>query len=314
MEQSRAVLAVLIIAVVAIGGVYSALYLSSRPASDSTSNSSSEGVVQVVAAENFWGNLASQLGGSKVHVVSIVTDPNADPHEYSSNSATARAIANASLVIVNGAGYDQWALSLIAAENNPHQIVLNVQQLLGLQVGVNPHFWYSPYYVNDTVKAVYQDFVFIDSGNAGYYRQQYAALNASLGEYNARIHEIAAQFGGTKVAATENIFEYLANATRLNLVSPLAFMQAVAEGNDPPASSVALFQQQLENKSVSVLVYNEQTITPLTQNIKALAAQENIPTVAVTETIQPSGVAFQTWMNSELISLQNALNANALGH
>ncbi len=268
----------------------------------------------MVAAENFWGNLASQLGGSKVHVVSIVTDPNADPHEYSSNSATARAIANASLVIVNGAGYDQWALSLIAAENNPHQIVLNVQQLLGLQVGVNPHFWYSPYYVNDTVKAVYQDFVFIDSGNAGYYRQQYAALNASLGEYNARIHEIAAQFGGTKVAATENIFEYLANATRLNLVSPLAFMQAVAEGNDPPASSVALFQQQLENKSVSVLVYNEQTITPLTQNIKALAAQENIPTVAVTETIQPSGVAFQTWMNSELISLQNALNANALGH
>ncbi len=105
----------------------------------------------------------------------------------------------------------------------------------------------------------------------------------------------------------------MANATRLDLVSPPAFMQAVAEGNDPPASSVAAFQQELENKTVSVLVYNQQTITPLTESMKSLAAQNGIPIVGVTETIQPPDVQFQVWMNAELISLQNGLNANALG-
>ena len=62
-----------------------------------------------------------------------------------------------------------------------------------------------------------------------------------------------------------------------------------------------------------VLVYNQQTITPLTQQIKSLAAQNQIPTVGVTETVQPPDVSFQDWMNAQLIALQNALNAQALG-
>jgi zinc/manganese transport system substrate-binding protein len=313
MKGSVVAVATVITLVVAVGGVYAGLELSGHPVANPTPSTNSGTVVQVVAAENFWGSLASQLGGTHVQVLSIVNDPNADPHEYESNAANAEAISNASLVIVNGAGYDTWALSLIAAADTPHQTVLNVQELIGQQVGANPHFWYSPYYVNDTVREMYKDLVAIDPGDAAYYTQQYAALNASLGPYNTRIHEIAQQFAGTKVAATEDIFVYLANATRLDLVSPPEFMAAVAEGNDPSAASVAEFQEQLQNKNVTLLVYNEQTVTPLTSSMKALAAQENIPIVGVTETIQPPDVSFQVWMNSELIAIQNALNANALG-
>jgi zinc/manganese transport system substrate-binding protein len=310
MKRTSTALVVVVIALIAVGGAYAALSSAGTP--DSTTPRTG-GVVQVVAAENFWGSLVSQIGGTHVHVVSVVTDPNADPHEYEGNAADARAISDASLVVVNGAGYDTWALNLIAASNTPGQVVLNVQQLLGQPVDANPHFWYSPYYVNDTVRGMYKDLVLIDPADAPYYTQQYASLNSSLAVYNARIHEIASQFAGTRVAATEDIFVYLANATRLDLVSPPAFMQAVAEGNDPPAAIVVEFQQQLQNKSVNLLVYNQQTVTPLTQNMKALAAQNNIPTVGVTETIQPSDVQFQVWMNAELISLQNGLNANVLG-
>jgi len=288
--------------------MFAGLYSSNRPVVTASTTSR----VQVVAAENFWGSLVSQIGGSHVQVLSIVTDPNADPHEYESNSANAQAIANATLVIVNGAGYDDWALKLISASNNPHQTVLNVAELLGKKQGDNPHFWYSPYYVIDTVRAMYSDLVSVDAANMAYYTQQYASLNSSLGQYNSRISEIRHQFAGVKVAATEDIFQYLANATGLNLVSPPAFMEAVAEGNDPPAQSVVQFQQLIQDGNVSVLVYNAQTVTPITQNIKALAAAKGIPIVAVTETIQPPDVLFQDWMNAELISLQNALNAQAL--
>jgi len=321
MEKKSMVIAAVLVVIILAGAAFAGLYLSSQSQStesiqmtETTQAAMSQtAVIPVVAAENFWGSLISQLGGSRTQVLSIVTDPNADPHEYESNSQDAQAIANAAFVIVNGAGYDDWALKLIAASNTPHQVVLNVADLLGKKEGDNPHFWYSPYYVNDTVRAMYSDLISIDPAYTAYFTQQYASLNASLGVYNARISEIRQQFAGAKVASTESIFVYLANATGLDLVSPPAFMDAVAEGNDPPAQSVVQFQQLLQNGTVTVLVYNAQTVTPLTQSIKVLAASKGIPIVAVTETIQPPDVSFQVWMNAELISLQNALNAQALG-
>ena len=269
--------------------------------------------IQIVAAENFWGSLVSQIGGTHVQVMTIVSDPNADPHEYESNTANARAFATADYIVLNGAGYDEWADKIIGAGIKPNARVLNVADLLGEQNGDNPHFWYSPDYVNKTVEQMELDLISIDPSNAHDYEQNYAALQVSLSQYQNRIAEIKQQFGGTKVAATESIFEYLANATGLDLVSPPAFTHAVAEGNDPPAASVVQFETQLQSGNVSVLVYNQQTVTPLTDNIKKLASEQGIPVIGITETIQPPDVSFQDWMNSELITLQNALNANTLG-
>lgn len=283
------------------------------PTSQTVSNSSSVPKIQIVAAENFWGSLVQQLGGNTVNVTSIVTDPNADPHEYESNAADARDIANAKFVIVNGVGYDDWALKLISADNNPNQTVLNVANFLGVANGSNPHLWYNPTYVNATVKEMYLDLVKINPSEAGYYAKRYANVTSSLAGVDNRMTEIRQQFGGTKVASTESIFVYLANATGLDLVSPPAFMEAVAEGNDPPVQSVVQFENQLESGNVSVLVYNEQTVTPLTTQMKQIAVEHNVTIVGVTETIQPPDVPFQTWMNGELLQLQNALNSNALG-
>ena len=313
MYVATAVAVIVILVIAASVG----LYINSRSSTNTTaSTGSSSKVIQVVAAENFWGSLVSQLGGTHVNVTSIVSDPNTDPHQYQSNPSNAISIANAQFVIVNGAGYDTWALSLIAASNTEGQVVLNVQQLIGQSIDANPHFWYSPYYVNDTVKAMYNDLVSIDPTDTTYFHQQYVSLNASLWQsFMSREVEIKQQYAGAPVAATEDIFAYMANATGLDVVSPPGFMQAVAEGNDPSAQDVATMQNLMEggNSTVHVLVYNAQTVTPLTQSIKALAAQYQIPTISVTETIQPPDVSFQTWMGAELITLQNALNAQALG-
>ncbi len=332
MKQRSLILVAVIVIVLVTGGAVAGLYLSSN--STSTSTSSSQGtVIQVVAAENFWGSLVSQLGGTHVNVTSIVSDPNTDPHEYESDPANAIAITNAQFVIVNGAGYDTWALDILSAENTPNQVVLNVQELINQTVDANPHFWYSPYYVNDTVAAMYKDLVKIAPGDEAYFHQQYANLNTSLWQsYMSQEAYIRQNYGGvttlapdgsqdyctgtcTPVASTESIFLYMANATGLLVVSPSAFMAAVAEGNDPPAASAAQFENLLQggNTSVRVLVYNEQTVTPLTQTIKAEAAQYQVPIIGVTETIQPVTFTFQEWMQSEVGNLINALNAAQLG-
>jgi zinc/manganese transport system substrate-binding protein len=276
----------------------------------------SGGMVSVVAAENFWGSLVAQLGGTHVQVLSIVSDPNADPHEYESNTTDAIAIANARLVIENGAGYDDWCSQLVASANAPDQTVLNVADLLGIATGANPHFWYGATFVNRTVAAMFADLVQADPADAGYFASQYATLNASLAPIWAQEASIDAHWGTNEpnasaraqVASTESIFQYMANSTGLDLVSPYAFMKAVSEGSDPPTQSVTQFQDQLESGNVSVLVYNQQTVTPLTSQMETIATQHGVSIVPMTETIQPSNETFQFWMSAELAALENALN------
>ncbi|HYM49924.1 MAG TPA: zinc ABC transporter substrate-binding protein [Candidatus Limnocylindrales bacterium] len=268
--------------------------------------------LQVLAAENFWGSIAAQLGGSHVQVTSIVTNPNADPHEYESNTADARAFATADYVILNGAGYDDWATRLLAANPNPSRKVFTVADLLGKKPGDNPHFWYNPSWVEQVADRITADYKAIDGADASAFDQQRAQVRSAFAPYHARIAAIKSKFPGVKVGATESIFVYLAQALSLDLISPPAFMQAVAEGNDPPAQTVAAFHDQVQTGAIKVLVYNVQTATAVTTNLRQLAVQQNIPVVGISETLQPPDATFQDWQLAQLLTLENALNAGAL--
>ena len=280
--------------------------------SSATSDGPSGNHLNVVAGENFWGSLVAQLGGAQVTVTSVVTDPNADPHDYQSSAGNARAFATAQYVIINGAGYDNWAQKLLDANQSSNRTVFKVADLLGKKEGDNSHFWYSPGYVEKVADRITRDLSSIDSADAAYFSQQRAAFETTLKPYHDRIAAIKSKFAGQKVAATESIFAYMADALGLAVISPPEFMKAVAEGNDPPAETVTTFQQQLRSREATVLVYNQQTSTDVTNNLRQLAVQQNIPIVGVTETTQPPDTSFQTWMVAELNDLQNALNAGAL--
>jgi len=270
------------------------------------------GPIKVVAGQNFWGSIAIQLGGSRASVQSVVSDPNADPHEYESNTNDARAFAEAGFVILNGAGYDDWANKLLSANPSNHRTVLVAADLLGKKAGDNPHFWYNPDYVTRMADQITADYKSIDPADAAYFDQQRAAFTTALKPYSQRLAEIKAKFSGAPIGATESIFVYMATALGLNLISPTEFMNAVAEGNDPPASAVIEFQNQITGKQVKVLIYNVQTATAVTTNIKHLAALADIPVVGVSETLQPESATFQDWQLSQLLALENALNASAL--
>ncbi|HSX47830.1 MAG TPA: zinc ABC transporter substrate-binding protein [Patescibacteria group bacterium] len=267
--------------------------------------------LKVVAAENFWGSIASQIGGSKVQVSSIVTDPNSDPHEFESSNSTARIFNSADYVIVNGSSYDSWANNLLRADTNKSVPVLNISNLLNKKNEDNPHFWYNPDYVNKVSLKIKDDLINIDSKDKTYFNAQYQHLISSFSLYQNRIKKIKNKYGGIKVASTEDIFVYLAQAANLNLVSPPSFIKAISEGIDPSSSSNILFEQQLRSGRVNILVYNQQTVTPLTSNLKMLAKDNNIPVVGITETIQPTNLTFQDWMNNEVSNLENALNISS---
>src|SRR5215470_6748141 len=269
------------------------------------------GVINVVAAENFWGSLVSQLGGAHVRVLSIVTNPSTDPHDYESSASAARTMAEAGYVIQNGAGYDNWMSKLLAASPSTDRRVFNVGTYLGKRPGDNPHLWYSPDYVTATENHIEADLKALDPHDKTYFTARRKAADTAFAGIRAQLAQIRQTDAGRPVASTESIFVYLARYLRLKLVSPPAFMNAVSEGNDPPAASVAEITQQLSARQVDLLVYNKQTATALTTSIRELAARNHIPMVGVTETIQPQGASFQQWLAGELAALRQALEGGA---
>lgn len=269
------------------------------------------GSINVVAAENFWGSLAVQLGGARVSVQSVVSDPNADPHEYESSAGDARAFADANLAILNGAGYDDWGKRMLGANPAAGRVVLNVATVLGRKAGDNPHFWYDPESVVLIADRITSEYKSIDSTDAVYFDQRRSDFTAALRPYLDEVGNIKQKYSGVPVGSTEGVFVYMAAALGLRLTTPVAFMNAVSQGIDPPASAVVQVHDQIASNEVRVLVYNAQTATAVTTNLKALAVSHHIPTVGVTETVQPQGATSQDWQLKQLRSLEAALSATS---
>jgi zinc/manganese transport system substrate-binding protein len=273
-----------------------------------SAKSGGNGLIQVVAAENFWGSIASQVGGSHVHVTSIIVDPNADPHSYEPTAADARSVAQAQYVIINGAGYDPWADKLLQADPVSGRKELNVGDFNGKHEGDNPHMWYNPDYVTTVVNKIRDDLKALDPADASAFDQSAQAFQATgLKQYHDLITAIKTKYSGTPVGATESIFSYLAPALGLNLITPYSYLKAVSEGTDISASDQAAVEQQIRQKQIKILVYNSQNTPNNIQALVTLAKANHIPVTTITETLAPATTSFQNWQSSQLQGIQSAL-------
>src|SRR5205814_6640817 len=166
------------------GAVALALALAGCSTRPSTAASGASGTVTVVAAENFWGSLAEQLGGTHAKVTSIINNPDADPHDYEATAADGRAVAAAGLVLVNGVGYDAWADKLVAANPSSTRTVLNVGDLVGAKDGDNPHRWYNPANVRTVIDRITADYKRLDPVDAAFFDHQHdTVLRTNLKGY-----------------------------------------------------------------------------------------------------------------------------------
>ncbi len=274
----------------------------------STSNSQ---VIQVVAAENFYGDIVKQLGGSHVAVTSILSNPNVDPHEYESNVQTAIAVSKAQLVVENGNGYDAWMDRLLSASPNNSRVVLVGANIADHKLPDNPHVWYGIENMPAIAQAITAALKKLDTADASTFDSNLATFRQSLILLEQKIREINKKYRGTPVALTETIYLYQAVPEGLAVLTPFDFQKAIAEGNDPPADTVIEANNQITRKEVKILIYNAQTVTPITTNLQNKAKNLNIPVVPVSETMPP-GKTYQTWMIDQLNTLQLSL-ATATG-
>jgi zinc/manganese transport system substrate-binding protein len=269
--------------------------------------------VSVVAAEDFWGSLARQLGGEHAEVTSLIADPDTDPHDYEAKPSDGAAVAKAQVAIVNGIGYDGWMEKLLSANPSSSRKIVTVGDVVGVKEGGNPHQWYSPRSVNSVIDAVTEALKAADPADAASFDKQRQTFRAEgLKRYNDLRAWIKEQFNGVEVGASESIFAPLAEDLGLKLVTPESFIDAVSEGNEPTAKDKSTVDKQITSKQIKVFVYNEQNSTPDVEVLVGKAKQAGIPVTTVTETLVPKGATFQDWQANQLQSLADAL-AQATG-
>jgi zinc/manganese transport system substrate-binding protein len=264
--------------------------------------------IHVVAAENFWGSLATQLGGNRVQVTSVITNPATDPHDYEPSAVDARTMAGAQMAIVNGVGYDPWAGKLIAANPVKGRVVLTVGDLVGVKAGGNPHRWYSPSNVQQVISAIVADYSKLDPKDAAYFRAQKSRLETKgLAQYKNLIATIRRRYHGVAVGASESIFAPLAQALGLNLITPYSFLKAISEGTEPTAADKTTIDRQIAKKQIKVWVFNSQNSTPDVARITEAARKKGIPITTITETLSPASATFEQWQVRQLKALLLAL-------
>jgi zinc/manganese transport system substrate-binding protein len=265
--------------------------------------------LRVVAAENVWGSIASQLAGSRATVSSIIVNPDTDPHDYEPTASDARTMASATFVIVNGIGYDEWASRLLDANPVSRRVTLDVGDLLGLKDGDNPHQWYSPVSVTRVVTAIVAGYDRLDPADTAYFaarRRHFEAV--SLAPYHRLVRQIRTRFAGVPVGYSESIFQPLGQALGLKLLTPYSFAKAVAEGTEISAGDKQTVDRQAARRQIRVWVYNSQNATPDVQQINAIARARKIPIATVTETLSPASDTFEQWQVAELQGLIRALH------
>jgi zinc/manganese transport system substrate-binding protein len=265
-----------------------------------------EGKIGVVAAENCYGDIAKQIGGDRVDVVSIMNSPNQDPHLFETAPGVVRQLANAQVVIVNGADYDPWADKLLKAAPRSGRTVVSAAALMGKKPGDNPHLWYDPATMPMVAKAIAEAFTKADAAHAADYAARLKTTLASLDRITQRVEQMKSKYAGGTVTATEPVFGLMTDAIGLTSRNQ-RFQVAMMNDTEPSARDVAAFENDLKQNKMKVLIYNKQVSELLTERLRDIAEKAKVPVVAVTETM-PANLSFQDWVLGELDMLDKALS------
>ena len=265
--------------------------------------------IAIVAAENFYGEAAAAIGGDRVEVESILLAPGADPHDFEPSASVATGVADAQIVILNGADYDHWMEHLLEASGSPDRIVINVADLIGVEEGQNPHIWYDPKAMPALANTLTEHLISLDPDGTADYAARRDAFLATLTPIGKSITELRAQFAGTPVAATEPVFGYMAEAIGLKMQNE-SFQTAIMNEVEPAASDIAAMEDDLRERRVKVLFYNAQVEDAFTANLAVIAEEAGVPIVGVAET-QPADKSYAEWMLEAVEATAKALNDKA---
>lgn len=259
------------------------------------SSSEKNGTIEVVASVNQWGTVAKTLGGDNVNVTSIINSTNVDAHDYEPTTSDIAKLQKAQVIIVNGAGYDAWA---VKAAQSTKATVVNAAEVGGVQDGDNPHVWFSADVRKAMAQAITDAYAKADSAKKSDFDKLNDQWMTEEGNVEGKIAEVKQKSDGLAYAATESVASYLAEDMGLADATPSGYAQATANESEPTPTDIKQFTDALKAGEIKLLVVNTQEESELTGKITNAAKSANVPMVELTEQMPEQYDSLTAWMES----------------
>jgi zinc/manganese transport system substrate-binding protein len=277
----------------------------------STQDSVDDSRIHVVASTNVYGDLAELIGGPYVDVTSVIDDPAQDPHQFEGNARVELALSRADVVIVNGGGYDDFMGTMLAASGNDDAIVVDAYAdasaaLTSVAEAQNEHIWYSYDAMVSIVGKIAIALSDVDPTLEQKFTHTLFTLTGLVQQLGRDADRAAETVAGARVIVTEPVPQYLLDRMGLQNVTPPEFSEAIEEDSDVAAALLQHVLDLIGDGSVGLVVYNSQTGGPLTDAVLDAAAENDVPVVAVSETL-PEGMHYIGWQQSVQDDIVRAL-------
>jgi zinc/manganese transport system substrate-binding protein len=283
----------------------------SKDDDNASASPASGSAVPVVASTNVYGDIAEQIGGDRVAVTSIISDPDQDPHSYEANTRNQLALSKAKVVVENGGGYDDFIDRMLKSSDNSSAELINAVKVSGRTAPkggeLNEHIWYDFPGVAKVADRIAAALGKADPANAETFTKNAETFKGKLTPLQTKEADIKKKHGGEAIGITEPVPLYLTEASGLVNRTPEDFSEAIEEGDDVSAKVLQETLALYSDKRVKALVYNEQTSGPQTEKVEDAAKKAAIPVVPVTETL-PEGKDYLGWMTDNVDALASALD------
>lgn len=275
-----------------------------------TGGAPASGTPTVVASTDVWGSVAQAVAGDDARVSSIISSGSADPHSFEPSPSDAARITDASIVVYNGGGYDPWVDAVL--KNYPNVTSVNAYRLhnasaAGGEQRANEHVFYDVGTATAVAGDLATKLAAADPGNAAEYASRAKDFARRTDDIRAAEDQLRAERPGTAVVATEPVAHYLLSASGLADKTPPGFTAAIEQDTDPAPADVAAMLDLINSRSVAAVIFNDQTVTAVTRQVRTAAEKAGVPIVSVTETL-PAGADYLTWQRDTVQRLADALH------
>lgn len=293
------------IARIAIAALASVGMLASVAACGSgQSTSEKNGTIEVAASVNQWGTVAKALGGDNVNVTSIINSTNVDAHDYEPTTSDIAKLQKAQVIIVNGAGYDAWA---VKAAQTANATIVNAAEIGGVNDGENPHVWFSADVRKAVAQAITEAYEQADAAKKNDLDKMNDQWAAEENNVESKIAEVKQKTDGLAYAATESVASYLAEDMGLADATPSGYARATANESEPTPTDIKQFTDALKAGEIKLLVVNTQEESELTGKITDAAKSVEVPMVELTEQMPEQYDSLTAWMEGLVDAFSQAI-------
>lgn len=262
------------------------------------------GTIEVAASVNQWGTVAKALGGDNVNVTSIINSTNVDAHDYEPTTSDIAKLQKAQVIIVNGAGYDAWA---VKATQTANATIVNAAEVGGVNDGENPHVWFSADVRKAVAQAITEAYEQADAAKKNDFDKMNDRWTAEENNVESKIAEVKQKTDGLAYAATESVASYLAEDMGLADATPSGYARATANESEPTPTDIKQFTDALKAGEIKLLVVNTQEESELTDKITDAAKSVEVPMVELTEQMPEQYDSLTAWMEGLVDAFSQAI-------